>query len=200
MRIKQGNFIFNKSLTESLTKFGIMKWSAPLLLLVILFASEYCDAQQSFLFLKKNGHKKRTWTEGDIIRLQLVNDDLLEGRILLLRNDSIYINDLAFRTGDVKRVIVKRKERKPFPVNGVQALYIAGGVGLATVGMKTAGWTETYGKALLYSSVIGYGPILLSAAMQHMNLRRKHFDIGIKFRFQVLDFYVPVTHPSAKPF
>ncbi|MES1219929.1 MAG: hypothetical protein ABUT20_30790 [Bacteroidota bacterium] len=177
-----------------------MKRLLLVLLIFSLFTSNYVDAQQSFLFLKKNGRKKRTWTEGDIIRLQLVNDDLLEGRILLLRNDSIYINDLAFRTEDVKRVIVSRKSKKPFPINGVQALYIAGGVGLSTVGMKTAGWTETYGKALWYSSVIGFGPILLSAAVQHLNLRRKHFDIGKKFRLQVLDFYMPPPSKGNKAF
>ncbi len=168
-----------------------MKQSLLLLLLLSLFASEYTDAQRSFLFLKKNGRKKRIWTEGDIIRLRLVNDDLLEGRILLLRNDSIYINDLAFRTEEVKQVIIKRREKKPFPINGLQALYIAGGVGLSTLGMKTAGWTETYGRALWYSSIIGFGPILLSAAVQHMNLRRTHFNMGKKFRLQVLDFYMP---------
>lgn len=177
-----------------------MKWSLLLLLFSALFVSEYCEAQQSFLFLKKNGHKKRTWTEGDNIRLRLVNGDLLEGRILLLRNDSIYINDLVFRTRDVAQVIIKRKEKKPFPINGLQALYIAGGVGLSTVGMKTAGWTQTYGRALWYSSVIGFGPILLSAVVQHMNLSRTHFDIGRKFRLQVLDFYVPPPPKENKAF
>src|SRR5690348_10893757 len=174
MHTKPVSGIFNNSLPLSRTKFDIMKWYALLLLFFVSLASTYAEAQQSFLFLKKNGHKKRTWTEGDIIRLQLVNDDLLEGRIQLLRNDSIFINDLVFRTGDVKKVIIKRNESKPFPVNGTQALLIAGGVGLATVGMKTAGWTETYAKALLYSSVIGYGPILISYATQHIHFRRKY--------------------------
>ena len=177
-----------------------MKWYALLLLFFVSSASMYAEAQQSFLFLKKNGHKKRIWTEGDIIRLQLVNDDLLEGRIQLLRNDSIFINDLVFRTGDVKRVILKRRQNKQFPIDGKQALLITGGVGLATLGLKTAGWTETYGKALLYSSIIGYGPILISYATQQMHLRRRHFNIGKKFRLQVLDFYMPAPQPSAKPF
>lgn len=177
-----------------------MKWLSPLLLLCILFASGYCEAQQSFLFLKKKGHKKRIWTEGDNIRLRLINGDLLEGRIVLLRNDSIYINDLAFRTEDVAQVIIKRREKKPFPINGLQALYIAGGVGLSTVGMKTAGWTQTYGRALWYSSVIGFGPILLSAAVQYMNLKRTHFEIGKKFRLQVLDFYLPPPIKENKAF
>ncbi len=177
-----------------------MKRFTPLLLISFLFTAVHPHAQQSFLFLKKNGHKKRIWTEGDIIRLQLVNDDLLEGRIQLLRNDSIFINDLVFRTGDVKRVIIKRKESRPFPISGTQALLITGGVGLSTLGMKTAGWTETYGKALLYSSIIGYGPILISYATQHMHFRRKHFDIGKKFHLQVLDFYMPPPQTSPKPF
>ena len=200
MRVEPASYIFNNSLPFSRTKFEIMKWFALLLLFFVSLVSIHADAQQSFLFLKKNGHKKRIWTEGDIIRLQLVNDDLLEGRIQLLRNDSIFINDLVFRTADVKRVIIKRRESKPFPINGTQALLITGGVGLATLGMKTAGWTENYGKALLYSSIIGYGPILISYATQRMHLRRKHFNIGKKFHLQVLDFYMPPAQPSAKPF
>jgi len=172
-----------------------MKWSSLLLLIFTLFLTQICFAQKSFLFLKKNGHKKRIWTEGDIIRLRLVNDDVLEGRILLLRNDSIYINDLAFRTEDVKQVLIKRKEKKPFPVDALQMAYITGGVALSTIGMKAAGWATT-GKALLYSSIIGYGPILISFATRNVNLRRRHFNIGKKFRLQVLDFYIP--QPSSK--
>jgi hypothetical protein len=171
-----------------------------LFLTVSLVTSTQLGAQKSFLFLKKNGHKKRTWIEGDIIRLQLINDDLVEGPIQLLRNDSIFINDLVFRTEDVKKVIQKRSESKPFPINAGQALIITGGVGLATVGMKTAGWTQTYGKALLYSSVIGFAPLLISYASQHMHFRRKYFNTGHKFRLQVLDFYMPSPPPSVKPF
>jgi hypothetical protein len=166
-----------------------MRWARPLLLASVIFSTHFCFAQKSFLFVKKNGHKVRTWTEGDLIRLRLVNDDIIEGRILLLRNDSIYINDLAFKSSFVKQVILKRKEKKPFPVTGLQLLYITGGVGLATVGMKASGW-ETTSKALLYSSVIGYGPILMSAITRNLNLRRKQYEIGGKFRLQVLDFYL----------
>lgn len=177
-----------------------MKKTFLLLLVCCLLRTDYADAQQSFLFLKKNARKKRIWTEGDIIRLRLKNNDLLEGRIILLRNDSIYINDLAFRTKDVKQVIINRREKKPFPVDGLQALYITGGVGLSTVGMKTAGWTKTYGRALWYSSIIGFGPILLQAGLQHLNLRRTHFNIGKKFRLQVLDFYLPAPVKEKKAF
>jgi hypothetical protein len=176
-----------------------MKWPSLLLLFFLVFLTQACLSQQSFLFLKKNGHKKRTWVEGDIIRLRLVNDDVLEGRILLLRNDSIFINDLAFRTEDVKQVLLKRKEKKPFPVDALQMLYITGGVALSTIGMKASGW-ETTERALLYSSIIGYGPILITAATRNLNLKRRHFAIGKKFRLQVLDFYMPVHQPSAKPF
>ncbi|MGC4035628.1 MAG: hypothetical protein QM764_06670 [Chitinophagaceae bacterium] len=174
----------------------MIKQSILLLLIFSLFASKDGDAQQSFLFLKKNGHKKRTWYEGDVIRLRLVNGDLLEGPIKLLKNDSIYINDLVFRTEDVQQVIIKRRDKKPFPINGVQALYIAGGVGLATVGMKTAGWTPTYGRAFWYSSIIGFGPIMISYIAQHLHFKRTHIDIGGKFRLQVLDFYLPPTPPT----
>jgi hypothetical protein len=167
-----------------------MRWAPLLLLFSVLFSTHFCFAQKSFLFVKKNGHKVKTWMEGDIIRLRLVNDDLVEGRIVLLRNDSIYINDLAFKSNFVKQVILKRKEKKSFPVTGLQLLYITGGVGLAAVGMKASGW-ETTGRALLYSSIIGYGPVLISAITRKLNLRRKQYEIGGKFRLQVLDFYMP---------
>jgi len=107
-----------------------MRWVPILLLLVAILSTDICSAQKSFLFVKKKGHKVRTWMEGDIIRLRLVNDDLVEGRILLLRNDSIYINDLAIKSTFVKQVILRRREKKPFPVTPLQLLYITGGVGL----------------------------------------------------------------------
>jgi len=172
-----------------------MRWVPILLLLIAILSTDICSAQKSFLFVKKKGHKVRTWMEGDIIRMRLVNDDLVEGRILLLRNDSIYINDLAIKSTFVKQVILRRREKKPFPVTPLQLLYITGGVGLATVGMKASGW-ETTERALLYSSVIGYGPIMISAVTRRLNLRRKQYRMGGKFHLQILDFYMNPKPPE----
>ncbi len=136
----------------------------------------------------------------NVIRLELIKGGIPEGRILLLRNDSIFLNGLAFRTGDVKRVLVRRKTKKSFPINGEQAAWITGGVVLTTIGLKAAKWEENTGKALLYSSVIGFGPIRLTALVNHINFRRKDYPIGKKFRLQVLDFYLPQQQPGNRAF
>jgi hypothetical protein len=120
---------------------------------------------------------------------------------LLLKNDSIHLTgDLVFATSDVKRVLVRRKVKKPFPINGGQAALIGGGVALTTVGLRAAKWENNTGKALLYSSVIGFGPILITALTNQINFRRKEFVLGKKFHLQVLDFYVPQQPSSNKAF
>lgn len=172
-----------------------------ILLIVFSLLSADCYSQQSYLFLKKGRKKVRTWYEGDVIRLELKKDGIPEGRILLLRNDSIFLTgDLVFRTTDVKRVLIRRKTKKPFPINGEQAAWIAGGVALTTVGLRVAKWETNTGKALLYSSVIGFGPILITALTNQIHFRRKDYPIGKKFRLQVLDFYMPQPVPGDKAF
>src|SRR5690349_2525639 len=161
-------------------------FSILLIAFSFLFHSTECYSQQSFLFLKKGRKKVRTWYEGDVIRLELKRGGIPEGRILLLRNDTIYINDLAISTTDVKRVLIRRKVKKAFPINAEQAAWIAGGVALTTVGLRVAKWETNTGKALLYSSVIGFGPILITALTNQIHFRRKDYPIGKKFRLQVL--------------
>jgi hypothetical protein len=97
-------------------------------------------------------------------------------------------------------VLVRRKVKKPFPINGGQAALIGGGVALTTVGLRAAKWENNTGKALLYSSVIGFGPILITALTNQINFRRKEFVLGKKFHLQVLDFYVPQQPSSNKAF
>ena len=167
-----------------------MRFSKQLLFMLALLGAQLCFGQKSFLFLKKNGGKIKTWMEGDRIKLELNNGDLLDGVIYLLRNDSIYVQDYGLKCSDVKQVIIRRKEKKPFPIDGLQFLYITGGVALSTIGMTASKW-EPAGRALLYSSAIGYGPVLISAAARKVNLKRKGYRIGRKFKLQVLDFYMP---------
>lgn len=178
-----------------------MRIFSILLLIAFSLLSAACYSQQSYLFLKKGRKKVRVWNEGDIIRLELKSGGIPEGRILLLRNDSIFLTgDLVFRTTDVKRVLVRRKTKKPFPINAEQAAWIAGGVALTTVGLRVAKWETNTGRALLYSSVIGFGPILITALTNQISFRRKDYPIGKKFRLQVLDFYVPQPLPGNKAF
>ncbi|HEU4576031.1 MAG TPA: hypothetical protein VFS36_13595 [Chitinophagaceae bacterium] len=167
-----------------------MAKNRQLLILFGLFSLQLCSAQQSFLFVKKRGRKVKTYFEGDRLKIQSRTNDLLDGTITLLRNDSVYINSIGFSSAAIQKIFLKRKTRKPFPIDGRQALYITGAVALSTFGMTAAGW-EPAGRSLLYSSTIGFGPILLTAAARKINLKRKYYRIGKKYRLQVLDFYLP---------
>lgn len=138
--------------------------------------------------LKKHGRKIKTYYEGERLKLQIDNAAIFEGTITLLKDDSVFINDKAFAVLSITKVFLARKPSKPFPIDKEQALYIAGGVALATFGMQAAGWAPT-GRAFIYSSAIGFGPVIIAAITQKIHFKRKQYRIGRKFKLQELDFY-----------
>jgi hypothetical protein len=138
--------------------------------------------------LKKQGRKIKTYYEGERLKIQVDNAAIFEGVITLLKDDSVFISNRGFAVSSITKVFIPRKPAKPFPINKEQALYIAGGVALSTFGMQAAGWAPT-GRAFIYSSAIGFGPILIMVASRKIHLKRKRYSIGRKFKLQELDFY-----------
>ena len=163
-----------------------------LLLLVLLLSFFASNSQPNHLFIKKGIHKKRTYTEGDRIHFVLINGEEKKGVISLLRNDTIYINDIPVPRIQVAAVILNEKKKKPFPANVETMLAIGGGVALTTLGLSLNNANEPK-DALIAAAVIGYGPILLKHFGGRLlyTLYRKKFKIGKRFRLQVFDLYVP---------
>ena len=155
-------------------------------------------SQTGYLFIKKGYKKKRTYTEGDAIRLRLLDRSYIEGTITLLRNDTIFVNGLPVPCRSVKEVVLKRKPKQPFP--DAKAMLMITGGSLLIAGGIAASKQAKPGDALVAGAVIGFAPVLV----KHFGSRliriipRGKFKIGKKFHLQVLDFYI--NHPNLKPF
>ena len=134
-----------------------------LLVILMCLITGNALAQPDFLFIKKGGKKKRTFTYGNSIDLRLINGDRVHGRITGLRNDTIYIGMQRIPRADVKAVVLHEKTKKPFPADAKTLLLIGGGAGLTTIGLPLDGRT-THKQALI---------------------------AGNKFRLQVFDVYIP---------
>jgi hypothetical protein len=169
----------------------------PLLLLLFsCFSFSSLHSQTGYLFIKKNGKKKRTYTEGNRIQLQLHNGSDVKGLITLLRNDTIYINGKPVPRLQVSRVILNKKKKKPLPADGKTLLLITGGVVLTGVGLSLND-VETPEQAFITAAALGYGPLLVKHLFGRLiyALSRKQFRIGKKYRLQVLDFHIPRNRP-----
>jgi hypothetical protein len=155
--------------------------------------SAFSFSQQGFLFVKKGFHKKRIYTEGDMIQVRLENGNYRNGMITLLRNDTIFINGQPVYRPLITEVLLKRKPNKP-PPDIKTLLLIGGGAALTTAGL-TLSKQAKFKDALVAGLVIGYGPLLVKhfgSRLMRSFIRRK-FRIGKKFHLQVLDFYLPQT-------
>jgi hypothetical protein len=168
-----------------------MNRPTTLLTFFLLLFSTIAFSQQGFLFVKKGGKKKRTYTEGDDIHLKLLDGSHSYGTITLLRNDTIFINGQYVPIHDVAEIILKRKSKKLFPDAKTLGL-IGVGAGLTTAGLALSKQAE-FREALIAGLAIGYGPLLL----KHFGGRliraipRKKFRMGKRFRLQILDFHIP---------
>lgn len=168
----------------------------PLLILTIaLFYITELSAQYSptpsYLFIKKGIKKKRTYTEGDYIMVEMRNDSIHAGMITLLYNDTIYLFGKPVPARDVKAVFIPRRKNK-FPVDIKTLGLITAGSAMVAGGLMLNG-QEKRDEALITGFAMGYGSILTQWGGRGLfnAVRRKKFRMGNKFRLQVLDFHMP---------
>jgi hypothetical protein len=154
------------------------------LLLFFILLSQCLMAQRGYLYVKKNGIKKKaTFAEGSPIKLRLQDKTYVEGVITYLKADTVYINNVEYPQSEIAAIIVKQKEKdKHF---GTMLLYAGAGTALSTIGMTLANWTD-FKTALITSAVIGFGPLLIQKLL---HLKRKQYKIGRKYSLQILDLH-----------
>jgi len=154
-----------------------------LLLVFCLFVSQIVLAQRGFLYVKKKGFKKvRTFEEGSAIKFETKNDQIIYGGLLLVKRDSVYINNHWFGTAEIKKIYLKRKA---FRFDSKTFLLATAGVAISTAGMTLAKWTD-FKSALGYSAGLGYGNFIIA---NFPSLKRKKYIIGKKFTLQTLDLH-----------
>jgi hypothetical protein len=166
---------------------------------LIVFASCLLSAfssfsQQGLLFIKTGAHKKRTYTEGDLIHLKLSDGTSRKGVITLLRNDTIFVNRQPVYRPLVSQVILDRKSARSLP--DVKTMLLIGAGSALTAAGLTLSKQAKLEQAIVAGLVIGYGPLLVRYLGEHFIhlFIRKKFRIGRKYRLQVLDFYLPNNH------
>ena len=156
----------------------MQKW----LLLLFLFAAYSASAQRGMLFVKKKGFKKvASFGEGSPIIFQTKDGGISEGYISLIRNDSVYVNGLAYHKDYISRIILQKRN----PRLKKDLMLTTAGVLLCTAGMTLAEWT-TPENAFISSAVIGYGNFLIANLSM---FKRKHYVIGRRFSLQTLDLH-----------
>lgn len=161
-----------------------------LLIIFFLLCSLFVQSQLAYLFVKKDGHKVKTYVEEDRITLELQSGTIVRGLITLLKDDTIFINGKPIPAPSVKSVILREKNKKSFHVSAKAWLLITGGVALTTAGL-TASKQAKFKEALTAGLVLGYGPVLVQYLMSKISFKRKKYPIGKKFYLQVLDFHLP---------
>jgi len=160
-----------------------------LIILLFLFSTSYIHGQTGYLFVKKGYKKKRTYTEGDRIILQVREGTIYDGVITLLLNDTIYINGLPIARPEVSKLILINKKKKTFHLEPKDFLLITAGVALTTAGL-TLSKQAKFKEALTAGLVIGYSPLAINYIGSKISFRRRKFRIGKKYRLQVLDFHI----------
>lgn len=161
-----------------------------LIILFVLLSTSYVHGQTGYLFVKKGYKKKRTYSEGDRIILQVEEGTIYNGVITLLLNDTIYINGLPIPRPEVSKVMLINKRKKTFHLEPKDFLLITAGVALTTGGL-TLSKQAKFKEALTAGLVIGYSPLVINYLGSKISFRRRKFRMGNKFRLQVLEFHLP---------
>lgn len=164
------------------------------LLLALSFCFLYTTSSgqiNGYLYVKKGINKKRTYTEGDRIFLQLTNDTTITGLITLLKNDTIYLTGKPVPLSKIQAVLIPRK-RNRFPADAKTMLLIGAGSGLTAVGL-TLNDNEEWDDALIAGFAIGYGGLLTKYLGNGIfnAIQRKKFRIGKRYRLLLIDFHIP---------
>lgn len=154
------------------------------LLLLFLFFSQCALAQRGIIYIKKHGYKTvRSFAEGDEIIFKTKMGDVVDGYIMLVKKDSVFVNNNGFARDDIKTIFLHHKTKW---IDSKTFLLITAGVALSTAGITLAKWAD-FKEALFVSLGIGYGPLILDWLLHHP--KRNKYIIGKKFTLQFFDLH-----------
>lgn len=166
----------------------------PALLVIFLFMSSLAFTQEAHLQVLKNGKVRKRIPEGTIIKLTDKAGNVYIGPYGIINDSNIVIGDVQVRINDMKQLnLLKKKQKKPFDKK--RFAYTTLGVVLATAGMTLSKW-ETFPKALLYSSILGYSSYAIEA-LTKLSFKKKKFKVSKKKKLRIwtIERYDPVVKP-----
>jgi hypothetical protein len=169
---------------------------AALLILLPFFSS----AQTDVLLLQKKGRNIITYEIGQTIVFKTIYDQWLGGTITMMRNDSIFLNNIPFH---VREIAAIRNEGTKWNYVNDGTLLIIAGVGVLVLNVvngiyrndKAGTWVATSGWITAGAFIIG--GLLLRRA------RYSDYYMGKKYTLHYLNMHVdhlPAdNNPSSKP-
>ena len=142
------------------------------------------------MFVKKGIKKKKTYVEGNMIRLQLQNGAETGGVITMLRNDTIFLNGKPIPKSQVSSIIVADKNSRKKRISKKELLLITAGAIMTTAGLRISG-QATMKEAITAGLVIGYGQLGIAWLRSRISLQRTKYPIGRKFQLHIMDLHLP---------
>jgi hypothetical protein len=157
-------------------------------------------AQTDVLILQKNGRNIKTYETGQTIIFKTIYDQWLGGTITMMRNDSIFLNNMPFHVHEIAAI---RNEGTKWNYVTDGTILIIAGVGVLVLNVvnglyrndKAGTWISTSGWITAGAFIIG--GLLLKRA------RYSDYTVGKKYTLHYLNMHVdPVpadNNPPLKP-
>ena len=160
----------------------------------------FSSAQTDVLILQKKGRNIKTYEIGQNIIFKTIYDQWLGGMITMMRNDSIFLNNIPFHVHEIAAI---RNEGTKWNYVNDGTLLIIAGVGVLVLNVvngiyrndKAGTWVATSGWITAGAFIIG--GLLLRRA------RYSDYYIGKKYTLHYLNMHVDHSpadnHPSSNP-
>jgi hypothetical protein len=174
-----------------------MKNTIAALLILLPFISL---AQTDVMILQKNGRNFKTYAIGQTIVFKTIYDQWLGGTITMMRNDSIFLNDMPFHVHEIAAI---RYEGTKWNYVTDGTLLVIAGVGVLVINVvnglyrndKAGTWISTSGWITAGAFIIG--GLLLRRA------RYSDYYMGKKYTLHYLNMHIENlpsgNNPSLKP-
>jgi hypothetical protein len=147
--------------------------------IAILLLSPFAGAAQTdVLILQKNGRNIKTYDIGQTIIFKTIYDQWLGGTITMMRNDSIFLNNIPFHVHEIAAI---RNEGTKWNYVNDGTLLIIAGVGVLVLNVingiyfneKAGTWVATSGWITAGAFIIG-GLLMRRARYSDYNMGKKY--------------------------
>jgi hypothetical protein len=155
-------------------------------------------SQSDVLILQKNGRNIKTYAPGQPIMFQTVYDQWFDGILTDLRNDSVFVNGIAFHYNEIRTMRVERTKLN-YSADGTLMIVAGGGV----LALNVINGLYRKDKASTWFSAAGWitAGALIVGGILLKNARIRTFPLGKKYGLHYLDLHSGnirhANHPPA---
>jgi len=154
-----------------------------LLILLFFFLPFFTKAQTDVLILKKRGGEVRTYTIGSELMMKTVYNQWFQGSITNMRNDTIFINGLAFH---YKEIAAIRRTQLNFGNTLLPSFMMVVGAGTFVLGAVNGWYRGDKSKDWYTTSGLIAGGAMLVGGYLLTKTRVRNYPIGRKFTLDYL--------------